>query len=359
MRLALDVRPLLEENSGGVGVYTRALFGELKSILGDDLVPVVTGRADISLTDEEAPNLVRVGLPNPILNVALRLAGRPKLDLAAHAERYLLPNWSFIALDKGTELTLVVHDLSFERNPFWYPPKQRLWHKLIRPRHIVGRADRIVAVSEWTKHDLVELYGVPEEKITVVYPSPDKPAAELSFPQDLPEHFILFLGTVEERKNPLSLVSAFERVAGKHPDIQLVIAGRHGFGARAVEDAVRRSVVADRIHLLGYVPVSVRRSLYRQASAFVYPSFYEGFGIPILDAMRAGLPTIAGNRSSMPEVLGDAGILIDPGDVSELVTALDEILGNESFAKKLGALGLERSKRFPETMVPKLRQLFG
>lgn len=328
-------------------------------MLGEELVPVVTGNAEVSLTDEEAPDLVRVAIPNPVLNASIGTVGYPRLDYAAGAERYLLPNWNFLSLRPGTELTLVVHDLSFERNPYWYPPKQRLWHKLVRPRKLVARADRIVAVSEWTKHDLMELYGVPEEKVTVMYPAPDRPPAEFPFPTDLPERFVLFLGAVEERKNPLSLVQAFERVAPKHADAHLVVAGRHGYGSRAVAEAVRRSPVRERIHLMGYVPLPVRRSLYRKAAVFAYPSFYEGFGIPILDAMRAGLPTVAGNRSSMPELLGDAGVLVDPGDVADLVVALDELLGDESFARKLGSLALERSKRFPETMEPTLRKLFG
>jgi glycosyltransferase involved in cell wall biosynthesis len=359
MRLALDVRPLLETQLGGVGVYTKTIFESLRELLHDDLVPVVTGRSAVALDGDVAGGLVKIELPNPLLNPIIRFFGWPKLDFAAASDRYLLTNWNFLSLRRTTELTLVVHDLSFERNPRWYAPRQRLWHRLVRPRSLVRRADRIIAVSEWTKRDLVELYGVDEEKIFVVYPSADNPEVELPFPVALPEHYLLFLGAVEERKNPISLLEAFNLIAAKHPDLHLIIAGKHGFGAKKVVTAARCNKFRERIHLLGYVPLSVRRALYKKAAAFVYPSYYEGFGIPILDALRAGLPTIVGNRSSMPEVVGDSGLLVDPGDVSEMAIGLDEILSNEAFSRELSGRARERAKFFPESMLPKLRELFG
>ena len=266
---------------------------------------------------------------------------------------WILPNWNFLALEPTTSFTLVVHDLSFERNPFWYGPKQRLWHRALRPRALVARAHRIIAVSEWTKHDLCTRYGVAPEKITVLYPTPSAVTGNELFP--LPpaiagNRFILFFAAIEVRKNPLSLVEAFEHIAAKHADLHLVIAGKFGYGAEHVFAAAARSRFRDRIHVLGYVSAEMRRSLYATATVFAYPSFYEGFGIPLLDAMRAGLPIVTSNRSAMPEVIGDAGILIDPGAVGELALALDALLSDATFARALAARARERAVRFPEQM---------
>ncbi len=358
MRIGLDVRPLLDTQPGGVGAYTRSLLEAMLTLPGQEIVPVTTGRRIPDL-GEDAPAVARVRFPNPLVNASLAFFHEPRLDRVADADRYLLPNWNFLALDRATELTLVVHDLSFERNPGWFSPRQRLWHSLVAPRRLVERADRLVAVSEWTKRDLASVYGVPADRIAVIHPVPDRPPADLPFPLELPERFVLFLGAVEERKNPAGLVEAFAHIAAKHPDAHLVIAGKPGYGSGRVRDLARRSGVLERIRFLGYVPLAVRRSLLCHATAFAYPSFYEGFGIPLLDAMAAGLPVVAGNGSAMPEVVGDAGLLVDPGDVGQIAEALDAVLADRSFARLLGAKARERARRFPETMVPALAPLFG
>lgn len=358
MRLALDIRTLIDSEPGGVAAYTRALARALQEIPEIECATITAGRSLGSIDQSDFPGLRRIALPNPLLNLSLKTTGLPRLDWFTGASHYLLPNWNFVALSRKTELTLVVHDLSFERNPRWYSPKQRFWHQAVGPRELCRRADRLIAVSNWTKRELISIYGAAEDKISVIYPIADELQTELPFPAALPERFILFLGAVEERKNPLSLLSAFERIADKHPETHLIIAGKRGYGSRRLLLSARRSRVAQRIHLLSYVPRAVRHSLYRQASVFAYPSFYEGFGIPLLEAMAAGLPVVAGYSSAMPEVLGGAGLLVDPKDVSQIALALDEILTSRSLAATLSARALSRAASFPVSLAGPLSEFY-
>ena len=351
MRLAVDVRTLLDPMPGGVETYTRSLLAGLSRSRDCTVIPVVTGRRRV-----RDCATVRFPLPNPLVNVSMPIARWPKLDLVAAADAYLLPNWNFLALKRTTSLTLVVHDLSFERNPSWYGWKQRAWHRAVQTRALVARASRIIAVSRWTKQDLTALYGVPGEKITVIYPVSDwsmLPANNAKVGETL-----LFFGTIEKRKNVLSVVRAFERIAARHPDANVVLAGRLGFGSAEVAAAVRRSSYSARIRLVGSVSAEARAALFRDATLFVCPSFYEGFGIPLLDALRHGLPVITADRSAMPEVVGDAGLLIDPYNTAELAEALSAVLGDAGFRAVLATRARARALHFPPSMAPALSEFF-
>ncbi len=357
MRLAVDVRSLLDAEPGGVGSYTRALLDGLGHIPEMVTVPVVTGRNVAALPETIRNQAVRCALPNRLVNLGIATLRRPLLDRLVGTEQYLLPGWNFLALEQKTHLTLVVHDLSFERNPYWYPLKQRIWHRAVQPRALVARADQIIAVSRWTKQDLCSLYGTPEKKIIVIPPVVDWQMGDSSASR--PRQTVLFFGTVEDRKNPLSLLQAFELVADTYSETHLVFAGRLGFGASRVVAAAQKSRYRSRIQILGYVSPEKRQQLFRDATVFAYPSLYEGFGIPLLDAMRHGLPIVTGNRSAMPEVVGDAGILVDPYDVRQIADGLDAVLGNEGFARVLGERARARAATFATSMTSKLGEIFG
>jgi glycosyltransferase involved in cell wall biosynthesis len=356
MRLAVDVRSLLDTEPGGVGAYTRALLDGLQRIPEMTAIPVVTGRNISALPDHIRHQSVRCALPNRLVNLGIATLRKPLLDRLVGTERYLLPGWNFLALEEKTHLTLVVHDLSFERNPYWYPRKQRIWHRAVEPRTLVARADQIIAVSRWTKQDVCSLYGTPEKKIVVIPPVVDWEMGEKSGPERI--QTVLFFGTVEERKNPLSLLRAFELIADKYPETQLVFAGRLGFGASRLVRAAQKSPCRSRIQILGYVSPEKRQQLFCEATVFAYPSFYEGFGIPLLDAMRHGLPIVTSNRSAVPEVVGDTGILVDPYDVRQIADGLDAVLENERFAHALGERAGARAATFATSMVPALGKLF-
>lgn len=358
MRIAFDVRSLLEDAPSGVSVYTRTLFETLSMSSDLDVTPVVTGRSPVRLSESAEKKLRRIAMPNPLLNASVFVCKRPVFLSEHAADTYVLPNWNFLSLPKNMPLTLVVHDLSFVRNPRWYSPKQRLWHKAVKPRVLVQRADRIIAVSEWTKQDLISLFHVPGDRISVLYPAPSVfPVIETST-LSLPEKFIFFLGTLEERKNPVSIVEAFDRIAAKHTDLHLYLAGKSGYGAEKVFRAIQRSKFCDRIHCLGYVSAADRAFMYAHAAAFVYPSLYEGFGIPVLDALRAGLPIVTANRTAMIEVVRDAAVVVEPYDISQIALSLDEILSNEQFSQMLRSRALKRAKVFSGDMREGVERIF-
>ncbi len=213
-------------------------------------------------------------------------------------------------------------------------------------------ARRIVVDSRATARDLTAHLGVAPEKIRVAYlGGPDvrdvTPDPAMSARYGLPARYFLFVGTIQPRKNLRRLLEAFSRVGqGKHESVGLVLAGRPGVGA---PDLRRRAIelgVADRISWLSYVPQEHLEPLYAGAVALVFPSLHEGFGLPVLEAMARGTPVVSSNASSLPEVVGEAGLLVDPYDVEGLARAMERVLDDRSLRDRLTHAGRERAARF-------------
>lgn len=292
-------------------------------------------------------------------NVAL---GIPRLDrLLGGCDVFWSPHIFFAALSSGVRQVLTVHDLAFERYPEHFSLGKRFWHRyLMRPRRQARRADQIVAVSRSTQRDLERLYGVPSSKISVIYPGVDLSCRVAEVGEErrralrkkyrLPERFILFFGTLEPRKNVGGLIAAFElykqTYAPAGDGVRLVIAGSPGWLWRDVIRRAQRSALASDIVFTGFVAEEDKPFLYRLAEVFAYPSFFEGFGFPPLEAMACGIPVITSNRSSLPEVVGDAAILIDPYRPMEVAQALAVLLHDQAARRMLVARGLERAARF-------------
>jgi glycosyltransferase involved in cell wall biosynthesis len=162
----------------------------------------------------------------------------------------------------------------------------------------------------------------------------------------LPERYVLFVGTLEPRKNLPRLLEAFQGVAARFPDVDLVVSGKQGWGVAPILEAVRRLGLAGRVHFTGYVAEADKPELYRRARVFAYPSLYEGFGIPVLEALASGVPVITSRVSSMPEVAGEAAVLIDPEDTGAIRNALAHLLDDEGARQRLRLLGPVRARLF-------------
>lgn len=351
-RLLIDGRALLEPAGGGVFEYARRVTEALKA----------SGRFDAAVWANawrtgDAPGIdTLTRVPNKILHAAMRFAGRPTLSGMAgrKPDALWMPNAHFAPAEPDVPLVLTVHDLSYEIYPEFFSLKQRLWHRAVDPRALALRAAAILAVSETTKRDLVERWGVPPERVTVTLEGRPRPSAE---PADddgvrlrlrLPERFILHVGALEPRKNHLGLLDAYHqlRPLSRFHGLGLVLAGPAGWNNAGILRAIRRSPYRDDIRLLGYVAESDRAALYRLASVFAFPSFYEGFGLPPLEAMAAGLPVVASHAGAIGEVVGDAGVLTDPYRPSELSDALAAVLDSPSLAALYAERGRKRAGAF-------------
>ncbi len=250
---------------------------------------------------------------------------------------------------------VTVHDLSFMRFPDAFRTGNRVYLTLFT-RLSTRRAARVIAVSESTRRDVIALCGVAPEKVVTVYNGvdaafcPADPQAVASFrrAKGLPERFILFLGTLEPRKNLGVLLHAYAglRARLKHATPKLVIAGGKGWFYERILAEVDVLGLADDVFFPGYVPAEELPWWYRAAELFVYPSRFEGFGLPVLEAMACGTPVITTTSSSLPEVAGDAAILVDPDDVAGLTDALERLLSAAELRASLRAAGLHRAARF-------------
>lgn len=248
----------------------------------------------------------------------------------------------------------MIHDLTFHLFKKYYTPRQRLKHHLVGPKKQCQHAHSIIVPSENTKRDLVDYYQMPEKKITVLYPGlssifdQEKTATEtVAKKYSLPKHYILFLGTIEPRKNILGLIEAFEQIsASLSTPYSLVIAGAPGWKNHEVITRIRTSVLKDKIKLIGFVDPADKPTLYQNASLFVYLSFYEGFGLPALEAMASGVPVITSNRSSLPEVTGTAAYLVNPHRPDEIAQGIKFLLSHPSARAEAIKNGLARAAQF-------------
>jgi glycosyltransferase involved in cell wall biosynthesis len=263
-----------------------------------------------------------------------------------HATEHLLPRFSSVR----TVFTL--HDLIFLFHPETHKPLNRWFLTLMMPRFLRA-ADAVIAVSECTKRDAIRFYRIPEEKITVIYegvnprfrPASPETIAAVRARYNLPEHFILYVGTIEPRKNLTALLEAFHHLLATH-DLRLVIVGKKGWLYEGFFRRLRELGLGDRVIFTGYVPDEDLPAIYSAADLFVFPSLYEGFGLPVLEAMACGTPVICSNTSSLPEVAGDAAFLVDPTDVCSLAGAMEQALTDEHLRSELMAKGLERARWF-------------
>jgi glycosyltransferase involved in cell wall biosynthesis len=235
---------------------------------------------------------------------------------------------------------VTVHDLSFERDPTVMGLRDRLIFRTAVPRSARGAA-RVLAVSERTRRDLIELYRIPEENI-VVTPNGVDPAFSPDGPRaDRPSPYTLFVGTLQRRKDPEAAIEALALLDDEA--LRLVFAGPDKGGRARAERVARQRGLADRVEFRGHVPQDELAALYRGAACLVFPSRYEGFGLPALEAMAAGTPVVATTAGALPEVAGDAAILVEEANPVALAGGIERALADR---ERLVAAGLERARQF-------------
>jgi len=288
--------------------------------------------------------VVRILWEQAIQPLALR---KERVDLL-HALAFVVPLFS------SCPSVVTVYDLSFLLYPEGFKGSKRFYLGLFT-RLSARKARRIIAISQSTKRDVVRLLRVSPDKVDVVYcgtdqafrPLPEAQVAAFRSQRGLPERFILFVGTIEPRKNVTSLIEAFANLQTCEPaNLKLVIGGAKGWFYQDVFARVEELALEDEVLFPGYIPASELPLWYNAAELFVYPSLYEGFGLPPLEAMACGAPVVVANTSSLPEVVGEAGVLVDPLDVEELAEAMRQVLGDEALRQEMKERGLRRAQGF-------------
>jgi len=351
MKIGIDIRGLMEERYSGVSLYTLNLLHEIfRQDLKNKYVLFYNTSKEVKMPKFPYPNvkIFFTKFPNKIFNLALRFLKTPKLDVfLGNVDLLFFPNINFFAVSEKCKVVTTIHDLSFEIYPEFYSKKSRLWHRLVEPRKLCARSQKIISVSQSTKNILMDTYKISENAIRVIHSGISTTVQRVTYPEilsgvrkkyALPQKFVLCLGNVEQRKNVGSAVSAF--LSGKLPeDLHLVISGnttdkREPLGEKANE----------KIHYIGYVSEGDKNALYSLSRMFLYPSYYEGFGFPPLEAMACGVPTIVSQVSSLPEVAGNASILINPNNTNDIIRAINHLYANETLRENLIKKGLERVK---------------
>jgi glycosyltransferase involved in cell wall biosynthesis len=269
---------------------------------------------------------------------------RAKVDLLHHP--------AFVGpLASACPFVITVHDLSYLFFPQGFRTLNRSYLQTFT-RLSVHRARRVIAVSESTKRDLVQQYGLSPGKVDVVYngvdtgyrPLPANEVAAFRSREGLPERFILFVGTLEPRKNVVRLVEAYARLPRGRPPLMFV--GGKGWLYDEIFARVEALGLSGEVRFVGYVPAEVLPWWYNAADLFVYPSLYEGFGLPPLEAMACGTAVISSTASSLPEVVGQAGLLIDPTHTEALATAMEQVLADREMQEHMESAGLAQAQKF-------------
>jgi glycosyltransferase involved in cell wall biosynthesis len=327
-RIVIDADVLGRQRTGDE-TYVAGLLAELPAVAEGLRLTAVTRRPDLVPAGVEA---VELGARSQPLRMSVRLPLllrrlRPQL---AHFLHVIPPAWRGPAV-------LTIQDLSFEHFPEVMSRGDRFFFRTFVPRS-ARRADRVLTGSEWTKRDLIERYGVAGERI-VVTPYGFDPVFEPDGTRRDDPPYVLFVGALQERKQPdLALLA----MTGVDRDVRLVFAGPDRGLEAELRASARKHHLDDRVEFAGHVPREELAALYRGARALVFPSRYEGFGLPALEAMASGTPVVATRSSAIPEVTGEAAILVD-SDAKELAAGIQRAIAERD---RLRAAGLERAARF-------------
>ncbi len=348
MRIVIDYRPALRARTG-VGEHIHQIAAHLARNRADDITVFSSSWKDRLPSDlpRHIPGarVVDRRIPVSMLNLSWhRLQWPPIEALAGGAFDVAHSPHPLLMPVRAAAQVVTIHDLYFLSNPERTSAEIRRDYASLAAAH-ARRADRIIVVSRFVAGEVHRLLDVPRDRISVcMNGAPEWTTAPARAGSD---GYILFVGTLEPRKNLSGLLEAYGRLITRHANApRLVIAGGLAAGADAAIAAAERAPLAGRVEFRGYVPPHETEALFKGAQMFVLPSFDEGFGIPALEAMAAGVPVIASNRGGLPEVVGDAGLLIDPDDPESLTSAMLMMIGDSSLRANLAVKGLERARLF-------------
>lgn len=356
MKVCLDLTPALH-NTAGTGRYVRELARALVDLGHGD-------RLSFFCVDPEGGD--GGGTPASVPRKTVRCSKRGWSAAAALSSFLGTPmdrfvgeadvfhaTWHLLPRLRTPATVMTLYDLSFALFPETHLRVLRWSSNALVPRFLRA-CDRIIAISESTKRDAVRLYGIPEEKIVVTHlaaedrfrPADPDRVDEVRGRFGLPPRFLLYVGTIEPRKNLDVLLGALVRLKGQGREVPLVVAGKLGWLYDGFLAKIRSLGLENLVLLPGFVPDDDLPALYTAAEVFVYPSVYEGFGIPVLEAMGCGTPVLCSDVSSLPEVAGDGGILLSSGDPAAWAEAIARLMESAALRGELREKGFRQASRF-------------
>lgn len=356
MHIGVDIRSLMERQYSGVAEYTLNLLNALLALDQENKYYLFyNSLKDVELPQFKGKNVKLCGFkyPNKLFNLGLKLWDKWQVDqMIGGVDVFWLPNQQFINLSNKCHKVITFHDLSFERYPEFFSFKRKRWHEVINPKKLAKSFNHLIAVSKSTKNDLMDFYGIKDEKISVIHSGlneifsqeiSDEKKNRVKDKYNLPDRFIMYLGTLEPRKNVIGLIEAFNRIKSQ---TKLIIAGGKGWLYKDIYKAANHSPKKGSIKFLGYVEDKDRPALYSLAELFVFPSYCEGFGFPVLEAMASGTPVITSASSSLPEITNNTAILTNPYNLNELAQVMDQVLLSEELKNSLREKGRDWAKKF-------------
>jgi len=363
MRVAIDTRKI---HDFGIGTYIRNLLRQLARIDRDTEYVLLCREPDLGIAAQLGPNFRGVVEPSP--NYSLReqihvpwVLRRERPDVY-HAPHYVLPP----AVRCRSVVT--IHDCIHLMFPQYLPNRVAYAYARASMWAAARCSNRILTVSEASKRDILHLFSVKPEKVVVVYNAidehfsatpTDEHVARIRERYQLDHKFVLYVGNIKPHKNLVRLIEAFSQLRRTHDDLKLLIIGDEISKLPALRRAVHSNKLHKHVRFLGYLKDDTLTVLYRLASVFVFPSLYEGFGLPPLEAMASGTPVVTSNVSSLPEVTGDAAVLVDPYDVESIEDGMRRILDDPKLAADLRAKGLRRAREFSwERSVEKIQKVY-
>ncbi len=355
MSVYFDISAAVHRRAG-LGRYAESLARGLLPLLGDELAFFYNREAGVEPLAglEHVPaRTVSLGYKPWRMLVWLGQLGRIRFDRLLPGARLYHATEHLLMPLAGVPTVLTVHDLIFRRYPAHHKPLNRAYLNATLPL-FCRRAGHIIAVSEQTKRDIMAAYHVPAQKISVIHeaadprfrPQPPETVAEARARYGLPARYLLFVGTIEPRKNLGRVLAAFERLHRERLTDALVIVGRRGWLYDAFFAQLEASPARQAVLFPGFVPDADLPAVYAGSQAVAFPSEFEGFGLPVLEGMACGAPVVCSNTSSLPEVAGDAALLVDPLDTDALTDALRRVLADPGLAAELRQRGYAQAARF-------------
>ncbi len=356
MKILIDLRCLLNNSFGGIQKYAEEFIKNILDIDKKNEYILFENSLTGSKKHFKNTKIVNFNIPNKIFDSLAKLGLIGSIDKLVKADLIYSPHFNYLKVSNAKRI-ITIHDLSFIHYPSFFNLKQNLWHKFQNIKSQADVSEIVITNSEFTKQDIVNILKIPKEKIKVIYPgiSDDlKPISEndpslISFKQKYKINypFLLYLGTIEPRKNINSIIKSFNLLKkdNKFSELKLILAGNKGWLYKNIENEAKKSEYRKDIIFWGRVLEEEKIFLYNLCECFIYPSFFEGFGFPPLEAEKCGAPTIVSDRASLKETNPNAP-KINPWKPEELKEAIGNVLEDKNYREELRRLGIQNAKKF-------------